>query len=148
MAKSHKTLRVIAVFKFAKATALLAVAGISFGLVHGPNYDKVAAWIQRLHLESGRFIIARSAEKLLSLQPKKLILIGVVATIYGLVFALEGYGLWTRKKWGEWLTVIITGSLIPFEIWELVHHFSPLKLGGLALNVAIVIYLWRVARAK
>ena len=48
---------------------------------------------------------------------------------------------WRRRRWGEWLTVIITSSLVPVEVYEIYRHSSYVKLVVLALNVAIVIYL-------
>jgi uncharacterized membrane protein (DUF2068 family) len=41
--------------------------------------------------------------------------------------------------------VTATGSLIPVEFYETLHRFSWLKLGALVANVAIVIYLVRIA---
>jgi uncharacterized membrane protein (DUF2068 family) len=61
--------------------------------------------------------------------------------IYAGLFLVEGTGLWLRKRWGEWLTVIVTSSLIPVEIYEIHRHLTVAKLGVLALNLAIVIYL-------
>ena len=58
----------------------------------------------------------------------------------------EGIGLWLRKTWAEWLTVIASASLIPFELWHLFFgkHHSPLAvLAATTLNVIIVIYLAR-----
>jgi len=54
-------------------------------------------------------------------------------------------GLWLRKHWAEWFTVVATGSLIPFEAYEMVHKFSWLKLGAFIGNIVIVIYLVRIA---
>jgi uncharacterized membrane protein (DUF2068 family) len=45
--------------------------------------------------------------------------------------------------WAEWLTVGVTASLIPFEIYELVSHATLGKVLALIANVAIVIYLLR-----
>ena len=39
---------------------------------------------------------------------------------YTAVVLAEGTGLWLRRAWAEWLTVLATGSLIPFELWELI----------------------------
>jgi uncharacterized membrane protein (DUF2068 family) len=44
--------------------------------------------------------------------------------------------------------VVVTASLIPFEVWEIFHEFSWLKIFALALNVAIVWYLIHVLREK
>ena len=46
-----------------------------------------------------------------------------------------------RKVWAEYLTIIITGSFIPLEIYEMVEHRSMVKGMVIVLNVAIVIYL-------
>jgi hypothetical protein len=34
----------------------------------------------------------------------------------------EGVGLWLRKRWAEWLTVIATSLLVPLELYELVRR--------------------------
>ena len=60
---------------------------------------------------------------------------------YAAVFATEGIGLWMRKRWAEWLTIIITGSLIPLEIWELSMRPTFGKASVFVVNVAIVWYL-------
>ncbi len=69
----------------------------------------------------------------------------MVTLAYAAVFAVEGVGLWMQKRWAEWLTTIITASLIPLEVWELFHRPSVGKAAVLVANVAIVAYLiWHV----
>jgi uncharacterized membrane protein (DUF2068 family) len=63
----------------------------------------------------------------------------------------EAIGLWLRRAWAEWFTVIATGSLVPFELWELVTRPPGRRMAigiTLALNVAIVWYLVWLLRAK
>jgi uncharacterized membrane protein (DUF2068 family) len=50
-----------------------------------------------------------------------------------------------RKYWAEWFTVIATGSLVPLELYETVHHFTWIKLVVLLANIIIVAYLVRIA---
>lgn len=57
------------------------------------------------------------------------------------LFLAEGTGLWLGKRWGEWLTVIITSSLVPIEVFEMYRHFSMVKTVVLVLNLAVVAYL-------
>ena len=45
------------------------------------------------------------------------------------------------KRWAEWFTVIITSSLVPFEVYELYRDPSAMKILVLVINVAVVIYL-------
>jgi uncharacterized membrane protein (DUF2068 family) len=67
---------------------------------------------------------------------------------YAAVFAIEGIGLWMQKRWAEWLTCIITASLIPLEVWEFAHRPNLGKAAVVIGNAAIVAYLvWHV-RAK
>jgi uncharacterized membrane protein (DUF2068 family) len=73
----------------------------------------------------------------------------IVTLAYAAVFATEGIGLWMQKPWAEWLTVIITASLIPLEVWELVHRPSFGIAAVLVANSAIVAYLaWHVVRSR
>jgi uncharacterized membrane protein (DUF2068 family) len=46
-----------------------------------------------------------------------------------------------RRRWAEWLTVIVTGSFVPLEVYELAHRAGWGKVVALALNLAIVGYL-------
>jgi len=66
---------------------------------------------------------------------------GAVTGLYALVFLVEGIGLVLAKRWAEWLTVIVTTSFIPLEVWKLVRHATTPATVTLVLNVAIVVYL-------
>jgi uncharacterized membrane protein (DUF2068 family) len=73
--------------------------------------------------------------------------IGIALIAYASIYTVEGVGLVLRKVWAEYLTVIITTSFIPWEIYEMVEHGSVLKAVVIAVNVAAVIYLlWRLKR--
>jgi uncharacterized membrane protein (DUF2068 family) len=50
-----------------------------------------------------------------------------------------------RKRWAEWLTCIITASLIPLEVWEFFNRPNIGKAAVVVANAAIVAYLvWHV----
>jgi uncharacterized membrane protein (DUF2068 family) len=68
-------------------------------------------------------------------------LFALVALGYGALELTESYGLWRRRRWGEWLTVVATSLLLIPEVWELTKSTTPLKLGGLVANLLIVAYL-------
>jgi len=67
--------------------------------------------------------------------------LALVVIAYALVEGSEGVGLALRRRWAEYLIVIATGLLIPYEVWEVVHKLTLFRLGSLVLNVAIVVYL-------
>ncbi len=64
-----------------------------------------------------------------------------VAFFYAALFFAEGVGLFMRKIWAEYLVVIVTGSLLPFEIYEIFHKETWWKLVAFACNLLIVFYL-------
>jgi uncharacterized membrane protein (DUF2068 family) len=61
--------------------------------------------------------------------------------VYAALFLTEGIGLWFLKRWAEWFTVIITGSLVPLECYEIFRRPMPIKILLLIINIAIVGYL-------
>ena len=42
------------------------------------------------------------------------------------------------KRWAEWFTVIITGSLIPIEVYAISRDPTPIKVLLLIINIAVV----------
>jgi uncharacterized membrane protein (DUF2068 family) len=67
--------------------------------------------------------------------------IGLVVTAYALLEGVEAIGLWFQRRWAEYLTFVATAGLLPFEVYELTHKLSVLKLVTLVLNIAVVVYL-------
>jgi uncharacterized membrane protein (DUF2068 family) len=143
-----RALRVIAVYKFVKATALLIVASVAFGLLHEPFLDAAAHWLEHLPIQNGRDVLQHLADELTGTTPRRFIMAGFAAIAYAALFTVEGFGLWNGKRWAEYLTIIATASLIPFELWELARHPTPSKTIVLVVNVAIVIYLWHLLHRK
>jgi uncharacterized membrane protein (DUF2068 family) len=138
-------LRVIAVYEVIKTLCLLFVALVAFGLHKEQNFDQLVHTLEHLSLQDSSGMRWRLVGLLQEMGPSKFMAIGIVALGYAAIFATEGIGLWLRKHWAEWFTVIATGSLIPVEVYEVFHKFNWLKLGALIGNVVIVIYLIRIA---
>jgi len=147
-AHSHRALKFIAAFKLVKALGLIIVAVAAFNLVQWRHVVALADWVTQLPFHQGHRFAVEMVDKLLGFGPRKFLAIGTVACIYATVFIVEGWGLWREKRWAEYLTVIVTASLIPFEVWEIFQHFTWLKIFALVLNVAIVWYLIYVLREK
>lgn len=121
---------------------LLTVVGIVL-LTH-PHTDwahEVKRLVERLGLDPQTNWIHHLTERISRLTARQTTAFGVLAIAYGALEAGEAYGLWTRRRWGEWLTVIATSLLLVPELWELTKSVTALKLGGLLVNIAVVAYL-------
>jgi uncharacterized membrane protein (DUF2068 family) len=128
---------------------VLFAAGIYLISKAGSNFGDVANHVaRRIELDPQRPFIRHLVTKLGRLRKHEVKLFGVGAIGYGVLELVEGGGLFYRRRWAEWLTVIATSLLVPLEAYELVRHASWLKAAGIAVNVAIVVYLYRVVRRK
>jgi uncharacterized membrane protein (DUF2068 family) len=68
-------------------------------------------------------------------------LVGGVFVVYALVEGIEAYGLWYQYRWAEYLTFLVTASLLPLEVYELAQRLSVLKIITILINLAVVGYL-------
>lgn len=135
-------LRAIAFYKLAKALLFFAVG---FGLLQLIHHD-VAQFlrddvIEPFHFNSeSRFIdwLLDEAGKLTS---HKIVFLSSAVFLYGIVFTIEGIGLYLRKHWAEYMVAIVTGSLLPLEIYEIYLKLAWWKFGVLLGNFLILAYL-------
>jgi len=142
MKSSHERLiRLIAVFKLLKAGLLIAVGIGAFRLLHKNVYEVIEHWIRAFRLDPGNHWIDVAIAKASHLSPGTIKKLGAGSFVYAGLFLVEGLGLWMLKRWAEWLTVIITISLLPIEIYEIYRHPTPAKFMAFAINLAIVVYL-------
>ena len=144
-AKHPAGLRIIAVYKAVKTVGLIFIAIAAFRLDHQQNFQNFVQWLEHLQLTDSNSLRWSLVHLLEGMGPAKFIAVGIVALAYAAIFATEGIGLWMRKYWAEWFTVIATGSLVPVELYECIMRFSWLKLAVMVANILIVIYLVRIA---
>lgn len=139
-------LRTIALVKLVQAVALYGVSLAAFQLLRPDAAVFVQNFVRGLPIDSERNLVQHSAAWIVTLLPHQVAGLGIGAFLYGLLFSVECVGLWKQRVWAEWLTVVATGLLIPLEIYEVLVHISPLRVGALVLNVAVVWVLVRRLR--
>ena len=77
---------------------------------------------------------------------KQLKVLSGITFLFGGIFVTEGIGLFFKQQWAEFLTVVVTASFIPVEVFESFKHFGPAKMILLAVNVVIVWFLVRILK--
>jgi len=139
--------RGIAVLKLAKALLLVGVGLGALDLLRLPpaTAQKLYAWACAMAWRVGPRTGSTIEQKLSTLHPSQLTIVAIVALSYGALFGVEGVGLWMRKRWAEFLTIIATSSFLPIEAYELIRR-PTVKCGvTLAVNRFVVGYLvWKV----
>jgi uncharacterized membrane protein (DUF2068 family) len=140
--KDTGLLRAIALFKLIKALTLIVIGVGALHLTHTGNAaDTLTRLAERLGFNPGTHYLDLALAKISNLPPHAFKDLGIGSFVYAALFLTEGTGLWLAKPWAEWFTTIITGSLIPLEVFEIYRHPSITKGVVLLLNVAIVPYL-------
>jgi uncharacterized membrane protein (DUF2068 family) len=138
-------LRTIALYKLLKVLLLLAVAYGELRLSDASLAAKLLTWASARPFGLEHRVVAQLLEWFSGLSASRVHALRMVTVAYAAVFAVEGVGLWMQKRWAEWLTTVITASLIPLEVWGLFQRPTIGKAVVLVANIAIVGYLiWHV----
>jgi uncharacterized membrane protein (DUF2068 family) len=137
-------IKVIIVERIVKAIVLVALA---VGLLVAGEKGLLTTWARyaqdQLNLDADDGVIVQLLLRLLLLVGTftHVSVVAIAAIAYALLEGTEGVGLAMRRRWAEYLTVIATGILIPYEAYEVIHHVTFFKVGALLLNLAVVGYL-------
>jgi uncharacterized membrane protein (DUF2068 family) len=144
--RSRRVLRLIAFERIARGVLLLA-AGVYLLFHLTSDFGRLSERVMRaIELDPRRPFLHHIVTYFHHLHASELRVAAIFAIGYGVLEGVEGTGLWLDQLWAEYLTVIATSLLLPFEVYELVRHPSAWKAGGIVVNVAIVVYLAHLLR--
>jgi uncharacterized membrane protein (DUF2068 family) len=146
--RSRRFLRLIALERMVRGALLLA-AGVYLLFHLHSDFGRLADHaIRAIELDPRRPFLHRIVAYLHHLHASEVRVAALFALGYGVLELVEGTGLWLDQLWAEYLTVIATSLLLPFEVYELVRKPSALKAGGIVVNIAIVVYLVYLLRRR
>jgi uncharacterized membrane protein (DUF2068 family) len=63
---------------------------------------------------------------------------------YAAVGLTEGIGLYLEKAWAEYMTLLITASFLPWEIFEVFRRITLMRSSLLVVNFMVFLYLLKV----
>lgn len=146
---SGRGLRLIAAFKLLKAAALLVAGFGVLKLLHKDVAAEMGTWIDYLRVDTQNHFVQSMLEKAGLLDDRRIKELSLGTFAYAALFLTEGIGLWFRKRWAEYFTIISTASFLPFEIYEIVERVSAVRILLLLVNIGVVIYLiWELRRGS
>ena len=122
----------------------LILLGIGLGatrLIGSSAGEKLNEWLMSLPIDPNGPLIQRAFDALRHTNPHQLKTLSIGSFVYSFLLLIEGTGLCLQKKWGEYFTIFVTGSFIPFELYECFHKFTVFKLIVLVVNAAVLVYL-------
>jgi uncharacterized membrane protein (DUF2068 family) len=141
MSASERWIVAIGAWKLLEA-ALFIVLGIgALKLVHRDLVDLATRFFTDLRFDpEGRFVNL-ILDKVALIDPHRLKQIGIAIFAGAALHLIEGVGLVLRKVWAEYVTLIITASFLPWELFEIIRHVTWIRIVLMLLNIAVVVYL-------
>jgi uncharacterized membrane protein (DUF2068 family) len=134
----------IIVFKFLKAAAFVLLGLVALRIARLPNHSQPLEVARFLGVTERSRVMQDVSSVVAALTSRQVRAIAAAAILIALVFAAEGTLLAARVWWATYFTIVLTALGIPPEIIEIAKRpGSVRRYLLLAVNVAILIYLWR-----
>jgi uncharacterized membrane protein (DUF2068 family) len=134
----------IAAFKLAQALLFVA-AGVSvLRLMHHDLSDIVLRWARHMHFSPESHFVDFLLDRVSIVNDRLLRRFGVGLFAYAALGTAEGIGLYLEKVWAEYMTLGITASFLPWEIFEVFRRVTLIRSALLVVNVLVFLYLLKV----
>ncbi len=127
--------------KLLKALLFILLGVGALRLLHKDLVDVLTRLIVGLRFDPENHFVNLVLEKVALINPHRLREISIAIFCYAALDIIEGTGLALEKTWAEYLTLILTASFLPWELFEIIRHVTWLKVILLLLNIVVVIYL-------
>jgi uncharacterized membrane protein (DUF2068 family) len=142
-------LLLIGLFKLGKSLFFFCLGMGAIHLLHKDLGDEVLRLAAALKFDPENRFVSLVLDKVDLIDAHRLRQIGFATFGYSAVALTEGIGLILEKVWAEYLTLILTISFLPWEMYELVRRPDWFRLGLLLINLAVLWYLvWLLQRKK
>jgi uncharacterized membrane protein (DUF2068 family) len=146
--KHNRWLVVIAGYKFLLSLMFAAVGIGALRLLHQDIDDVIGKIGDLLRFNPESRFVNFLYDRASIINDPLLKRIGALAFSYAGVSLAEGIGLYLEKAWGEYLTLAITASFLPWEIFEVFHRLTWLRVGLLVVNAFVFVYLLRIVTGR
>ncbi len=137
----NKWLVLIAAYKVLHALLFILIGLGARHLLHKDVGDLFATFVDHLRFNPEPRLINFLLDKASLLNDPLLRRIGALAFAYGALTMVEGIGLYFEKIWAEYLTLGITASFLPWEIFEILRRFTAIRVSLLVVNLMVFFYL-------
>jgi uncharacterized membrane protein (DUF2068 family) len=142
--RHNRLLLLIAVYKFFHALVFIAVGIGAHRLLHKDIADQIETLARHLRFNPESRLVNFILEKATLVNGRVLDRISFVAFCYSAVTLVEGLGLYLEKAWGEFLTLAITSSFLPWEMYEIYRRLTWVRVGLLTINILVFLYLLKL----
>ena len=138
----------IAAYKLLQAL-LIALIGLGARHLVGKDVgDELSNFVDHLRFNPEPRLVNFLLDRAELINDPLLRRIGLLAFSYSAISAIEGIGLYLEKIWAEYLTLAITASFLPWEIFEIFRRLTLIRVSLLAANLLVFIYLFQLVAVR
>jgi len=142
-------LLMIGLFKLLEAVFFFLVGVGAIHFLHHDLGDAATRLAERLRFDLDGRMMSWVMDHLDDITAHRLKQIGAATFFYAGLRITEGVGLVMEKVWAEYLTVGVTISFLPWEVYEITRKLDWLRVGLLLVNLAVLAYLiWWLRRGR
>jgi uncharacterized membrane protein (DUF2068 family) len=139
----------IGLFKLVEAVFFLLVGVGALHFIHRDLGDAALRLATKLRVDPEGRLVGFVLDHLDAMTGQRLREIGVATFLYAALRVTEGIGLVLEKTWAEYLTVVVTVSFLPWEMYEIVMRIDWIRVGLFVVNLFVLAYLlWWLKRRK
>ncbi len=139
--RHDRWLIIIGAFKILEGLFFVLLGFGVVRLLHRDIGDMLLRAALALRIDPESHFVNILLDKVQLLTPHKMRLISAGIFLKAGLDFVEGIGLALEKTWAEWLTIGLTASFLPWEIFEIIRHFTWVKVGVTLINVLVLMYL-------
>ncbi|MGD0739514.1 MAG: DUF2127 domain-containing protein [Terracidiphilus sp.] len=144
----NRVLLLIAVYKLLHAMLFFAIGMGAHHLLHRDLADQIELFARHLRFNPESRLIIFILQKSSLITGPVLERISLIAYCYATLTLVEGIGLYLEKAWGEFLTLAITASFLPWEILEILRQITWIRVGLLTINILVFVYLLQLVLGR
>jgi uncharacterized membrane protein (DUF2068 family) len=148
--RSAFILRLLAVERWVRGAIIIGLAvavlrlrstEVSLKELFDRDLSALQPFFDQIHFDVSDSGTIRAIQNALDTKQSTLTIIAAALFGYGALQVAEGVGLWSLRRWGEYVAVVGTTIFVPFEVYELTEKVTWLRLVAFLVNVAAVVYL-------
>jgi uncharacterized membrane protein (DUF2068 family) len=144
----NRWLILIAAFKLAQAALFITIGVGALRLLHKDLGDMLLKLAHHMHFSPESRFVDFILDRAAIVNDKLLRRFSVALFAYATLGAVEGIGLYLEKTWAEYLTLGITASFLPWEIFEVIRRITYVRSALLVVNILVFFYLLKVVTER
>jgi uncharacterized membrane protein (DUF2068 family) len=136
-----KGVRTVATIEFTKGMVVVLAGLGAFSMRHKDIWGVAESFLEFFHVNPHHHYVGVFIDLVYRISDVRLWKIAVVASLYAILRFIEAYGLWYALPWAEWMAFVSGAIYIPFEVADLIHRPTWIRLLIVVVNALVVMYM-------